>query len=177
MTRSTITSFVSVKLYVAPPQQAPKHSRNGGIICHAAVSKPVHLAKACTPASDRATEARGGGGEGQLTEPGKTVLFTGPDTQSRNAFKQWKERKRKKGGRGGVGERRRGGMKAGGICASLWETVLVLIYTSMARAQNELWEQNNQKQEIIKKRLWLKEEKGRSEGWLLLTTSYCETSV
>lgn len=78
---------------------------NGGIICDAAVSKPVHLAEACTPASDRATEARGGGGEGQLTEPGKTVLFTGPDTQSRNAFKQSKERKRKKGGRGEGGRK------------------------------------------------------------------------
>lgn len=45
-----------------------------------------------------------------------------PDTQSRNAFKQSKERKRKKGGRGEgerEGERKRGGMKAGGICASL----------------------------------------------------------
>lgn len=51
----------------------------------------------------------GGGGEGR---PGKTVLFTGPDTQSRNAFKRSKERakeRKKRGKRGG----REGGREKG----------------------------------------------------------------
>lgn len=152
--------FVTVTLYASPPQQDPKRSRNGHTICHKAVSKQVHLAKTCTTEREGQRsiwrDPRGGGGEGRLTQPGKTVLFTGPDTQSRNAFKQSKERKRKrkKGGRGEgerEGERRRGGMKAGGnMCLTVRKNVLVLIYTSMARAQNELWEQNNNwNQEII----------------------------
>lgn len=143
-------------------------------ICHEAVSKPVHLAKTCTAERDQRSilwrEPTGGGGEGWLTQPGKTVLFTGPDTQSRNAFKQSKERKRKskrkkeRGKRGGRKGREKGEeeeWKQGEICASLWETVLVLIYTSMVRAQNELWEQNNNRNQEIKERLkpvWLKEE-------------------
>lgn len=48
------------------------------------------------------------------------VLLTGPDTQSRNAFKQSKGRKRKKGDRreGGTKEERKNESKAG-MCLSL----------------------------------------------------------
>lgn len=115
-----------------------KHSRDPHIICQAAVSKPLHLAKTCSKKPGQAGlvgEPKGGG----LAQPGQNVLFTGPDTQSRNAFKQSKGTERKKGERREGGRRgEKGGMSAEGICASLWETLLVLIYTSMTTAQNEL---------------------------------------
>lgn len=103
-----------------------KQAREAHIICQAAGSKPLHLAKTCSKES-RARKAYKGtqkeveewvGSHSQA----KMVLLAGPDTQSRNAFKQSKRRKIKKGEeerRGREGGRRRGGMRAEGICASL----------------------------------------------------------
>lgn len=121
-TRSTITSFVSAKLNVLPPRGDPQHCRNGHILCHTAI--PVHLAKACTTERDQRGirgDPRGGGGEGRLTQPGKTALFTGPDTQSRNAFSQSKERNRKKGEEGREGEReeKRRNESRGNMCLTV----------------------------------------------------------
>ena len=50
-------------------------------------------------------DPKGGGGVGRLTQPEQNVLHTGPDTQSRNAFKHSKGTERKKG------EKREGGRK------------------------------------------------------------------
>lgn len=77
----------------------------------------------------------------------KMVQFAGPDTQGRNAFKQSKGRNRKKGK-----EEREGGMRAEGICASLWETFLVLIYTSMTTAQNDFTVREQQQPKERKKK-------------------------
>lgn len=158
MTRSTITWFVAVTLYASPPQQDLKPSRNGHTICHKAVSKPVHLAEMCTTEREGQRsmwrDPSGGGGEGRLTAWQNCAVHWAWHSKAgmlSNSQRKEKEKERKgEFSRRGEGEKRRGGMKAGGICASLWETALVLIYTSMARAQNELWEQNNNRnQEII----------------------------
>lgn len=68
-----------------------------------------------------------------------------------NSQKEQKERRGKEEREGG---RKRGGMRAEGICASLWETLLVLIYTSMTTAQNELTVRREQQQKARNKKIY-----------------------
>lgn len=143
-----------------------KQPRVPHIICHAAVKKKnmsapgqdVHRKENCGPGKQvRGPKRRRGSGSAHRAGPkqswAKTVQLAGPDTQSRNAFKQSKGGKRKTWG--GSDEEREGGWKEGmraeGICASLRESLLVLIYTSMTTAQNELTVSGGQQQPKSKK--------------------------
>lgn len=66
------------------------------------MSRPLHLAKTCSKESQAGKAYEGTQKEAEewvsSLSQAKMVLLTRPDTQSRNAFKQSKGRKRKKGG-------------------------------------------------------------------------------
>lgn len=118
-------------------------------------------------------EPKGGGGVGQLTQPGQNGAARWAWHSKQECFQTVKREKKKEGGNKREGGRRRGGMRAEGICASLWETLLVLIYTSMTTAQNELTvrEQQQPKTRNKKKKLWrkwLRIEWNKEGRWSLL---------
>lgn len=84
---SMLCNYVKTCFY----NKTQKISREPHIICQAAVSKPLHLAKTCLTESQsrRACEGdpKGGTEVGRLAQPGQNVLLSGPDIQSRNAFR------------------------------------------------------------------------------------------
>lgn len=134
---SQSTSIVSNYIETVPTtRHKKKHSRDSHIICQAAVSKTSAPGQGMLKREPEQEGLRGdpggGRGVGRLKQPVQKVLLAGPNIQSRNAFKSSKGTKKTKR------EREREAEGEGGICASLWETLLVLIYTSMTTAQNEL---------------------------------------
>lgn len=143
----TVNLYGSQLHYNCFHNKTQKHSRDSHIICGAAVSKPLHLAKTCSKESQtrRACEGTQKEAEEWVVSQSQAKMccslgLTFKAGMLSNSQKGQKERK----GRGRE-EREEG------ICASLWETLLVLIYTSMTTAQNELTVRGEQQQPKARK--------------------------
>lgn len=145
-------------------------------IFQAAVSQFLHLAKTCSEkkqarkAYTRGPKRRWRSGSAHTARPKCAASWAWHSEQE--CFQTVKRNRKKEGGKKRrEGGRRRGGMRAKGICASLWETLLVLIYTSMTTAQNELTVRGEQQQPKArnKKETTDKVTDGRMESdrWLL----------
>lgn len=100
-----------------------KHSRDPHIICQEAVSKPLHLAKTCSKESQARKACEGTQKEVEewvgSHSKAKMCCSLGLTLQAGMLSNSQKGQKERRGCRREGGRKRRGGMGAEGICASL----------------------------------------------------------
>lgn len=87
------SSYVTVNLYALQlhskcfHNMTEKHSTDSHFICQAAVSQPLHLAKTKESQTRKACKSTQKEAEEWAGSKSQNVLLTGPNIQSRNAFK------------------------------------------------------------------------------------------